>query len=323
MNKVKKKSAILITGANGEVGTSLIKKLSDNENLPIITVDIKKIDAMVSKYIYKEYCGSILDLNLINDLSENYRFVEIYHLAAYLSAKSEKDPFEAHNINVNGTINVMNLSVSQFANGENIAKFFFPSSIAVYGGYSKSHIYNEMDDCNPITVYGCNKLYIEKMGSYFDNINSSIDFRAIRFPGLISMESIPSGGTSDYIPLMIHAAISNQDFTCYVSKDSRLPFSAMPDAINAIIKIMDVDKTKLKRNVYNINSFSTSVSEFHEKLIKYFPSIGVNYKIDSKKQNIVNSWPNYINSELANIDWGWAPNINIDNIFDNYIMQYN
>ena len=281
------------------------------------------MNSKISKYLNKEYCGSILDLNLINELKENYKFVEIYHLAAYLSAKSEKNPFAAHNINVNGTMNIINLSISQWENEENVSKFFFPSSIAVYGGCSQSHIYNEKDDCNPITVYGCNKLYIEKIGSYFDNYNSNIDFRTIRFPGLISMESVPTGGTSDYIPLMIHAAMSNKNFTCYVDKESRLPFAAMPDAINAIMKIMEEDKIKLKSNVYNINSFSTSVSEFYEKLIQYFPSLEVNYRIDSKKQTIVNSWPNYLNSELANIDWGWSPNINFDNIFDNYIMQYN
>ncbi len=322
-NHTNKKNAILITGANGEIGTSLIQKLVNIKNLPIITIDIKEINPKISKYVHKEYNSSILDQDLINELMDNYNFVEIYHLAAYLSAKAEKDPFMAHKINVNGTINIMNLSISQDKNGDNTTKFFFPSSIAVYGGCNQQHQYNETDDCNPITIYGCNKLYIEKIGTYFDNNNSNIDFRSIRFPGLISIESMPTGGTSDYIPLMIHAAKTNNNFTCYVNEKSKLPFTAMPDAINAITQIMEQKKKELKKNVYNIHSFSTSVSEFYIELSKYFPSLEINYKIDSKKQKIVDSWPNYINSECANTDWGWSPDVNFENLFKNYIMLSN
>ena len=317
----------LITGSSGEIGENLISYFLKKNKKKIIALDLNQSNQ--KNKVFKFIRGSILDENILREIGEKYIVEEIFHLAAILSTKAEKNKNLAKDVNIKGTNNLFNLALSQFRKNKIKTKFFFPSSIAVY------NIKNKVDDsetpiheksyCNPNTVYGQQKLFCENLGTaldqYGDNQKLKIDFRCIRFPGIISTNSLPTGGTSDYAPEMIHSAINKKHYSCFVDSRSCLPFIVMPDAINAMIQIMAISKEKLKNNVYNITSFSPTVLDLFEIIKNEFPEFKLQYHIDEMRQNIVNEWPNKINDSLAKNDWGWEPEYNLKDAFKDYIFQ--
>jgi len=311
-----RKSAILITGANGEMGRGLIKSL-DNDELQIITLDLQPISDPTSNRIDEEVVGSILDMELLKELSIKYEFTTIYHLAAILSTRAEKNPQLAHSVNVEGTLNLLKLCLEQGERKETAIKFFFPSSIAVYGfnDFNEKKLagqVNEKSYLNPKTIYGCNKLYCENIGSYFETKYTNIDFRSIRFPGIISSQTMPSGGTSDYIPEMIHYAARGEKYQCFARKDAQLPFITMVDAISSIHNLLSTDKRQLKQNIYNIRSFAPTAEEFKEKILEEFKNAKIIFKINEKRQRMIDSWPSDTNDNAAKSDWQWKPKHNLD-----------
>jgi nucleoside-diphosphate-sugar epimerase len=177
-------------------------------------------------------------------------------------------------------------------------------------------------------MYGCNKLYCEHLGRYYahhyrllaqDRVPEILDFRGIRFPGLISADTLPSGGTSDYGPEMLHAAATGKPYTCFVRSDTRIPFMAMPDAIDALLQLADADRAALKRNVYNITSFNPSAGEMADLVRKSFPKAEISFKPDQQRQQIVDSWPADIDDSAARQEWGFAPKYDLRKAFDEYL----
>ena len=316
-----RKSSILITGAGGEVGSELIKVLSKQKNINIVTLDLHPLESEISDYVNDKITGNILDDNLLEQINLEFEIKEIYHLAAVLSTRAELSPKIAHDVNINGTINMLELALKQSKTQNKKIKFFFPSSIAVYGVMDKKHIYTEEESLNPITIYGTNKLYAEKLGIYYSkyydqlsNNTSFIDFRSLRFPGLISAHTIPSGGTSDFIPEMWHNIKNNNSYECFVSENSRIPFLAMPDAIDAINTLMNAEKASSR--IYNVTSFNPSAKEFFELIKKDYPKSTLTYNINDVRQKIVDSWPSNIDDSLASKDWGWMPKYNLNKTID-------
>jgi nucleoside-diphosphate-sugar epimerase len=214
-------------------------------------------------------------------------------------------------------------------------KFLFPSSIAAYG-FPSAAVKHEAgrvkeDDWNmPHTMYGCNKLYCEKLGVYYGQFYGQrhldpdppvmLDFRAIRFPGLISAFTIPSGGTSDYGPEMLHMAAQGQPYACFVREDTRISFMAMPDAIKAIFCLMDAPREKLTRQVYNIDAFSLTAGDFRNRALAAFPSAQITFKPNPRRQGIVDSWPEDVDDSAARKDWAWEPDYDVDRFFDEYFL---
>ena len=324
-----RKKVTLITGANGEIGNALINYLSKSTDKLVISLDLQPMNNL-SKVI-QHFTGSILDKELIKHIDAEYEITEIYHLAAILSTKAEFSPIIANDVNVNGTLNLIDLAITQATMSNNPVKFFFPSSIAVYGINKKAYQAPIKEDefLFPKTIYGMNKLYAEQLGVYFSNNYHEIsndfsegllDFRAIRFPGLISISTIPSGGTSDYLPEMLHAANNNTPYTCFVNKASQLPFMVMPDAIEAIIKLMSIEKNNLNHCIYNIAAFNPAVKEFYEKLNIYYPDFKMSYEINIKRQEMVDSWPSSVDCSRALYDWDWSPKHNFDSAFSHYFI---
>ena len=311
---------ILITGINGEMGHALTKKLYDANNNNIIGLDIKPSHDNIKPYLYNSYVGDIRDTDLIKKIFSENKIEFVYHLAAILSTKAESIPFLSHEINVNGFINLL----EQITIKEDPVKFFFPSSIAVYTiNQNINHPIQEEEFCQPNNMYGCNKLYCEKLGEYFSKYTKAanyLDFRSIRFCGIISAHTLPQGGTSDYAPEMIHNAFQNKNYTCFVGPDSCIPFMAMPDAINAIIKLMNVNKNKLNQTTYHIQSFAPTVSDIKDKIVSIFPNFKLSFDINDKRQQLINSWPSNLNQSAAINDWGWNPEYNFDSAFDDYLM---
>jgi len=311
---------ILITGINGELGSALIKKLYNNYQNKIVGLDIKKPKAEIKSLLSKTYTGDIRDKKLIEKIFIENQITEIYHLAAVLSTKAESIPFLSNEINVDGFLNL----IEAIQKSNIITKFFFPSSIAVYLLNNKNDIAITEDQfCNPNNIYGCNKLYCEKLGTYFSHysdLKNNIDFRAIRFSGIISANTLPQGGTSDYAPEMIHNAIQNKAYTCFVREDSCIPFMVMPDAIDSIIQLMKADKRRLKRDVYHIQAFNPTVKQIYKKIITYFPKFKLEYNVNLKRQALIDSWPSKLNQSSAKNDWDWAPKYNFDEAFDKYLI---
>ena len=329
-----RKPVILITGANGEMGHGLIHGLSKKNKTDILALDLEPLSSGIKDFVLDGIQGDILDIKLLEMLNSEYEIKAIYHLAALLSTRAEFSPLIAHDVNVNGTLNLLNLAMEQAQSQGQKVKFFFPSSIAVYGINSVQEKKNagaiiETQFLSPQTMYGCNKLYCEQLGTYFSNHYQQLsatyspgllDFRSIRFPGLISAITMPTGGTSDFIPEMLHNAVQGNSYNSFVDSETGIPFMTMPDGIKAILDLMDAPQEKLSRNVYHITAFAPTAGKFKSKIENYFPNAKIGYKINGKRQNIVNSWPVDVDDSHARNDWNWTPNYDFETALEKYLI---
>jgi threonine 3-dehydrogenase len=329
-----RKEVVLITGANGEIGHGLITHLAEQGKMNIIALDVQPLDDDLKGYCTRNILGDILDQMLLGRMVVEYEIRTIIHLASILSTKAEYNPETAHRINVEGTLNLLRLAVEQSQWQGRAVKFIYPSSIAAYGLpdlNTKNSIGPIREDQwnMPITMYGCNKLYCEHLGRYYssyyrqlaaDPDRSSIDFRAIRFPGLISAVTIPTGGTSDYGPEMLHFAAQGIPYQCFVRRDTRLPFMAMPDAVKALLKLHDAPREALSQSVYNVTSFNPSAEEIYNIVKTYFPSAVVDFVPHKSRQRIVDSWPGNIDDSAARRDWNWIPDFDQKRAFTEYLL---
>ncbi|MEZ4643846.1 MAG: NAD-dependent epimerase/dehydratase family protein [Chloroflexota bacterium] len=328
-----REKVILITGAAGEMGQALVQELShDGANNRILTLDLNYMPDEF-KGMSTHIIGDILDERLFARLVTQYDFDVIFHLAALLSTRAEFSPELAHRVNVDGTLALLQMAAEQSQARGRSVQFIFPSSIAAYGvpdleTKARDLRVREWDWNMPSTMYGCNKLYCEQLGSYFSrhymqlavNRPVMIDFRSLRFPGLISAFTLPTGGTTDYGPEMIHAAAKGEPYACFVREDSCLPFMAMPDAVRSLLQLANAPRATLTRDVYNVTSFSITAGEIRERVLAAFPGAEIDYDIDSRRQGIVDSWPAGLNDKAARRDWGWEPAYDIDRAFDEYLI---
>ena len=323
---------VMVTGAAGEVGQALIRKLARNHGGDVLTLDLKPLpDDLASMVIHIE--GSILDKSLLDRLVSEYEIEAIYHLAALLSTRAEFSPEAAHRVNVEGTMGLLYLAAQQSEWRGKPVTFLFPSSIAAFGlpdreTKKKYARVREWEWNYPTTMYGCNKLYCEMLGNYFGNYYrqlaadqpTMLDFRAVRFPGLVSAFTVPSGGTSDYGPEMLHAAAQNEPYACFVDEDVQIPFMAMPDAVKALVDLGQAPRSALTRSVYNVTSFSLTAGEFRSWVLRFFPDAQVTFKPDEKRQRIVDSWPADLDDTAACRDWGWKPTYTVEKAFAEYLV---
>jgi len=325
---------ILITGANGEIGHGLITHLSQQTQVRVVAMDMRPLDESLRQRCHAFIHGDILDGRLLSSLSATFDFDTIYHLAALLSTKSEREPQLANRVNVEGTLNLLEIAVTQSRQLGREIKFIYPSSIAVYGlpdvpTKEKAGKIKEDEWCTPSTMYGINKLYCEQLGRYYalfyrqldaEPMRGRVDFRGLRFPGLISADTVPTGGTSDFAPEMLHHAAQSQPYDCFVRADTRIPFMAMPDAITALLNLESAERAKLTRAVYNVGSFNPSAGEVLDRIRQVFPNAEVTFKPDLKRQNIVDSWPAEVNDDAARADWGWQPAYDYERAFAEYLL---
>jgi len=330
-----RKPATLITGANGEMGHGLIEALAADGGSNVIAIDVRPVDDALRGRCAETITGDILDQRLMERLQSEYEIHTIYHLAALLSTRAEFTPEAAHRVNVEGTMYLLKLAVEQSRWHGFPVRFLFPSSIAVYGLPSvaekkRAGKVAEKDWTMPNTMYGCNKLYCEHLGRYYAHHyrqlaadtekRGGVDFRCIRFPGLISAVTVPSGGTSDYAPEMLHAAAQGKPYECFVREDVRIPFMAMPDAIDALLKLEAAPAERLSQTVYNITSFSPSAGEIRAIALRAFAGAGISFRPDDRRQAIVDSWPEDVDDSAARRDWGFSPSFDQQRAFDSYLI---
>jgi nucleoside-diphosphate-sugar epimerase len=329
-----RKPVVVITGASGEIGHGLIAKLAEDDGRRIVTIDVSPLDPSMARLVAREFTGSILDAPLLERVLAEYEVDLVFHLAALLSTRSEFAPMTAHHVNVEGTLNLLEFAQKEGESHGRPVTFVYPSSIAVYGlpdlaTRAAAGRVREDQFTHPTTMYGCNKLYCEELGRYYarhykqlaaETLSGKVDFRAVRFPGLISALTVPSGGTSDYAPEMIHAAARGEPYACFVRPDTRIPFMAMPDGVEALLRLAAAPRSALSRTAYNVGAFNPSAEEIHRVVLDAFPGAGITWKTDTKRQGIVDSWPEDVDDAAARRDWGFTPAYDFQRAFAEYLI---
>lgn len=290
---------ILIIGACGQIGTELTKKLrSVYGTNAVIASDVRKGDPEFVASGPFEVVNA-LDYNQVEDVIEKHAVDEVYLMAALLSATAEKNPAFAWDLNMNSLFHVLNI-----AKAGKIKKIFWPSSIAVFGPTTPKQNTPQFTVMEPSTVYGISKQSGERWCEYYHNIYG-VDVRSIRYPGLISWSTPPGGGTTDYAVDIYHKALSNGSYTCFLSKDTRLPMMYMDDAIRATIEIMQAPAERIKiRSAYNLSAMDFTPEEIAAEIQKELPDFTIDYAPDFR-QKIADSWPQSIDDSSARQDWGW------------------
>lgn len=327
-----RKRVIFITGASGEVGQALLKELARQGERHLLTLDLHPLPAELQS-LSTHVEGDLLNLRLLARLVSEYEIDVIYHLAALLSTRAEIQPEEAHQVNVEATLQLLKIAAEESQWRKRPVQFIFPSSIAAYGlpdRETKMHFQRvrEFEWNQPRTMYGCNKLYCEHLGVYFSRYYRqlaaeqppTIDFRCVRFPGLISAYTVPSGGTSDYAPEMIHAAARGVPYACFVREEARIPFMAMPDAVRALLMLAHAPRERLTRHVYNVTSFALSAAQIRDRVLAAFPDAQITFQPDHKREAIVDSWPADIDDSAARLDWDWTPEYDVERAFNEYLI---
>ncbi len=329
-----RKPVVLITGAGGEIGHGLIAHLAEAGAQPVVTLDVNPLEPALAKQVQREFTGSIMDKSLLERVLSEFEVETVYHLAALLSTRSEFTPLTAHQVNVEGTLNLLEFSQREAESHGRPVTFLYPSSIAAYGlpdldTKRKAGRVKEDDYNTPSTMYGCNKLYCEQLGRYYarfykqlaaDTQSGRVDFRCVRFPGLISALTVPSGGTSDYAPEMIHAAAKGEPYACFVRPDTRIPFMAMPDGVAALLRLAAAPKAALTRTAYNLGGFNPSAEEVRQEVVRAFGGADITWQNDAKRQGIVDSWPEDVDDSAARRDWGFAPAYDFNRAFRDYLI---
>jgi nucleoside-diphosphate-sugar epimerase len=329
-----RKPVVLITGAGGEIGHGLIERLAGRADRAIVTLDLARLDSEIAPLVDREITGSILDRALLERVLAEYQVELVFHLAALLSTRAEFTPLAAHRVNVEGTLNLLEFAQHEAESHGKPVIFMYPSSIAVYGlpGREAKHRAGKVAEdqwTHPTTMYGCNKLYCEQLGNYYsrhykqlaaENLSGRVDFRCVRFPGLISAVTMPSGGTSDYAPEMIHAAARGEPHAAFVRPDTRIPFMAMPDGVDALLQLAAAPRAALTRTAYNVTAFNPSAEEVRRVVLDAFPSAEISWEVDNKRQGILDTWPEDVDEQAARRDWGFAPRYDFDAAFREYLI---
>ncbi len=329
-----RKPVVLITGAGGEIGHGLIARITESGRQSVVTLDLNPLAPALARLVQREFTGSILDKPLLERILAEFEVDTVYHLAALLSTRSEFTPTTAHQVNVEGTLHLLEFSQREAESHGRPVVFVYPSSIAAYGlpdldAKTRAGRVSEDDYNTPTTMYGCNKLYCEHLGRYYarhykqlsaEPQAGRVDFRCVRFPGLISALTVPSGGTSDYAPEMIHAAAKGEPYVCFVRPDARIPFMAMPDGVEALLALAAAPKGALTRTAYNLGAFNPSAQEIYELVHAAFPAAAMSWKTDVKRQGIIDSWPADVDDSAARRDWGFAPTYDVTRAFAEYLI---
>lgn len=305
-------SRILITGALGQIGTALTNALNNKFGIEnVIISDLKDSFQSDNKY----YKLNILDKKSLESIIVDENISIVYHLAALLSATGEKDPFFCWDVNMNGTMNILELGVKY-----KFERVFIPSSIAVWGeGINRD--FTEQDSVlKPATMYGVTKVAGEILANYFFE-KYGLDVRGIRYPGIISSETLPGGGTTDYAVEIFYEAIKNKKYNCFLSKDTMLPMMYMEDCINATLNLMDAPIENLKHHAdFNVGAISFTPEQLSNEIKKHIPDFEISYSPDYR-QKIADSWPKVIDDSSARNEWGWSHKYDLSSMTETMIKN--
>ncbi|MBX2926776.1 MAG: NAD-dependent epimerase/dehydratase family protein [Saprospiraceae bacterium] len=293
---------ILVIGANGQIGTVLTETLRNaHGNDRVIASDLAPA-ATAAHGPFETL--DILNAVRLGEIIRQYDIRQVYHLAAILSATGEQHPQWAWDVNMGGLFNVLE------AAREYRLKVFFPSSIASFGPFAERQNTPQHGPLEPTTVYGISKVAGELWSQYYF-LRYGVDVRSLRYPGIISYQSMPGGGTTDYAVEIFHKAVLEEPFTCFLRDDTRLPMMYMDDAVRATLLLMEAPAEQVKLHTsYNLSGMSFTPAELSAAIRAHYPGFEVQYQPDFR-QGIADSWPESIDDTDARHDWGWAPSFDL------------
>jgi nucleoside-diphosphate-sugar epimerase len=298
---------ILIIGAAGQIGSELtleLREIYGGEN--VIAGEIKEITSEKLLNSGPVAKVDITDINNIADVVKKYNVDAIISMAAILSACGEQNPQLAWNVNMNGFINVL-----EVARELKLKQVFNPSSIAAFGPSTPRNNTPQETVLKPTSMYGVTKVAGELIADYYV-FKYGMDVRGLRYPGIISNETLPGGGTTDYAVAIYYEAIKNKKYTCFLKEDTMLPMMYMPDCLKATIDLFQADYSKLKHHSdFNLAAMSFTPAILAESIKKHIPEFTIDYKIDFR-QAIADSWPRSIDDSAAREEWGWKPSYDLD-----------
>lgn len=305
------KDKILVIGSSGQIGTELVQNLREIYGIDGVIASDVKVTEQAKDGPFEVI--DVMNATALLEIVKRHQVTEIYLLAALLSATAEKMPKFGWDLNMQGLFNVLDLAKEKI-----IKKVYWPSSIAVFGPNTPKVNTPQYTIMEPSTVYGISKQAGERWCEYYFN-KYNVDVRSLRYPGLIGWKSAPGGGTTDYAVHIFHEALKTGKYECFLSENTTLPMMHMEDAINATIGIMQADASKVKiRSSYNLAGFSFSPKEIAAEIQKHIPTFSISYNPDSRQQ-IADSWPQSINDEFAQKDWGWNPKYDLKNLTINML----
>ena len=320
------KKAILVTGSNGEIGSQLLASMQNNPAIKL-ALDINKSMTSYDDTIYIK--DNITNSEGIRKLFREFKIIEVYHFAALLSQTAMENPQLAKEVNEEGSKLIIDAAFESGNVNKEFIKFFFPSSIAVYGPRKLIEA-KETDIMQPTTIYGKNKLLIEHYGAKKHEesrkSNAGIDFRSIRFPGIISPYTIPNGGTTDFAPQMLHAAAvfllknGKEKYECKISKNTKLPFIGIEQAINSIIKLMTIDDIPSRLRSFNIQEISLTPNQIIDVIKQEFSDFSIKYNVEEKLQSVADTWPDSLNCEKAKKEWDFSTQYDHNSFFMDYLI---
>ncbi|HHM20695.1 MAG TPA: NAD-dependent epimerase/dehydratase family protein [Bacteroidetes bacterium] len=292
------KEKILVTGANGQIGTVLTKALQDTYGAQyVVASDIRQPATVGGLFELVD----VLRPDQLEVVVEKHGITRIYHLAAILSAKGETHPKWAWEVNMNGLLNVF-----ETARKKGVRQVFYPSSIAVFGKNAPKKNTPQQANLTPATVYGISKVAGELWCNYYFN-RYGLDIRSLRYPGVVGYQSLPGGGTTDYAVDIFHYAVKGRPYPCFLKEKTALPMIYMDDAIRATIELMEAPAESITvRTSYNLSGMSFTPSELADSIKTFFPDFKIIYQPDERQQ-IADSWPDSIDDSLARRDWHWQP----------------
>ena len=289
---------ILVTGAFGQIGSELVPALRARHGRDNVLASGRRLPAGA------ESPAAVLDVTNPQSLEATVtkqRTQIIYHLAAVLSAVGEQNPQRAWRVNMDGLYNVL-----EVARRHNVARVFWPSSIAVYGPDAPRDEAPQTTALRPTTMYGVSKVAGELLCDYYAN-KFGLDVRGVRYPGIISSAAPPGGGTTDYAVEIFHAAVRSGNYVAFVRENCMLPMMYMPDCIEAALQLMDADRARLRYQTgYNVAAMSFTLGDLAAEIKKHLPDFVCAYEPDAR-QAIADSWPRTIHDGPARRDWGWRP----------------
>ncbi|MFN6833857.1 L-threonine 3-dehydrogenase [Enterococcus hirae] len=305
---------VLVTGCLGQIGSELVLRLREdlgNEN--VVATDIRMPEKLEDGELFEIL--DVMDYEKMRALVEKYQVDTLIHLAALLSAVAEAKPKFAWDLNMVGLVNALEVA------REFKLKFFTPSSIGAFGPNTPKDETPQDTLQRPITMYGVTKVAGELLCDYYYT-KYGVDTRGVRFPGLISYKTLPGGGTTDYAVDIYYSAIKEGKYTCFIDRGTAMDMMYMPDAIEAIVQLMNADpKNLVHRNAFNISAMSFEPEEIKASIKKVFPDFEMDYAVDPVRQSIADSWPNSLDISCAQKEWGFQPRYDLDKMTQDMLTK--